>query len=274
MNDSGKIQVVCSNYPLYDWMQNITNGSENVEVTLLLKNGVDVHSFQPSADDIIKISNADLVVYSGGEADMWITDALKNANKFGFNCLENLSNPLPLDGHDEYDEHFWLSPLCTAELCEMLAYVLIDTDTQNQDIYRKNTDKYLERLAILNEEYLFVTKNAKRNEIILPDRNPFRYLERDYSIVFHAAFDGCSAETEASFDTIIALSKKADELNTNSIAAIKNSRLKVLDSVIMNLGNKNPKILIFDDMQASTGTDFDYIRIMQENLEVLKTALN
>ena len=275
LNNSDRIQIICSTYPLYDWVRNITSGAENTEITLLAKNGVDIHSFQPSAEDIIKISNADLVVYSGGESDIWIQDALKNANKFGFNCLENLNDPLTLDGHNnEYDEHFWLSPRCAAEICEKLTYNLIGLDTKNQDIYRSNTDEYLNSLDTLDKEYLTLVSTAKRRELILPDRNPFRYIERDYSVIFNAAFDGCSADTEASFDTIIALSKKADELNANSIIAIKDSNLKVIDSVIMNLANKDIDILVMNSMQSVTESEFDYIKTMQENLEVLKTALN
>ena len=276
-NESDKIEIVCTIYPLYDWVQNITRGSDKIEVTLLAKNGVDIHSFQPSAEDIIKISNADLVVYSGGESDIWIADALRYANKFGFNCLENLSNPLPLDSdlHEgELDEHFWLSPRSAAEICEKLTYSIIGLDTQNQDIYRLSCNEYLEALDTLDKEYSAMVKNAARNELVLPDRNPFRYLENDYSIVFYAAFDGCSTETEASFDTIIALSKKADELNANSIIAIKDSALKVIDSVILNLNNKDIDILVLNSMQSVTEADFDYIKTMQENLNVLQTALN
>jgi len=453
-----KLKVVTTIFPEYDWAKVVLGDkAENAELTLLLKSGVDLHSFQPSAEDIAKISEADLFIYVGGESDEWVDDALKeakNKNMKVINLMEVLGDkaevstfedsevkdrglsdwkgewqsayPLAksgaldeafkekaektgkmtaeeykayylkgyetdiakinidgdtisftdesgkevksaykylgtyiqnwstgtkaamyrfeaedknsgapiyveindhmiepaepehfhirfsnesfdaikdpesywptfypaamtaeevndeLAGHDhheetEYDEHVWLS-LKNAELyVNKIAEDLSALDAANAENYKKNAEAYVKQLSELDMQYADVVKNATNKYLLFGDRFPFRYLVDDYGLDYSAAFVGCSADTEASFETVRFLAEKVDEKKLNNILVIENSDQKIANTIQQNTQEKNQKILVLDSMQSVTEKNIadgeTYLGVMQKNLEVLKQAL-
>ena len=475
-----KLKVVTTIFPEYDWAKAVLGDkAENAELTLLLKNGVDLHSFQPSAEDIAKISEADLFIYVGGESDGWVDDALKEAKnknmkvinlmetlgdkakeeemkegmqesedehdhdhgkevstfedsevkdrtladwkgdwqsayplaksgaldaafkekaeKTGkmtaeeykayytkgyetdiakinidgdtisftdesgktvkspykyvgtyiqnwstgtkaamyrfeaedknsgapiyvefndhmiapataehfhirfsnesFDAIKDPENSWPtfypaaltgeevadeLAGHDhheetEYDEHVWLS-LKNAELyVNKIAEDLSALDTANAESYKKNAEAYNKQLSALDTQYADVVKNATNKYLLFGDRFPFRYLVDDYGLDYSAAFVGCSADTEASFETVRFLADKVDEKKLGSILVIENSDQKIANTIQQNTKEKNQKILVLDSMQSVTEKNMadgeTYLGVMKKNLEVLKQAL-
>ena len=475
-----KLKVVTTIFPEYDWVKAVLGDkAENAELTLLLKSGVDLHSFQPSAEDIAKISEADLFIYVGGESDGWVDDALKeakNKNMKVINLMEVLGDkakeeemkegmqesehehehshgkevstfedsevkdrslsdwkgdwqsayPLAksgaldeafkekaektgkmtaeeykayylkgyetdiakinidgdtisftdesgktvksaykylgtyiqnwstgtkaamyrfeaedknsgapiyveindhmiepaepehfhirfsnesfdaikdpesywptfypavmtaeevndeLAGHDhheetEYDEHVWLS-LKNAELyVNKIAEDLSALDAANAENYKKNAEAYNKQLSELDTQYADVVKNAANKYLLFGDRFPFRYLVDDYGLDYSAAFVGCSADTEASFETVRFLAEKVDEKKLNNILVIENSDQKIANTIQQNTQEKNQKILVLDSMQSVTEKNIadgeTYLGVMQKNLEVLKQAL-
>lgn len=94
--NSNKISIVCTTFPQYDWVKNILGEeAERFNVTLLLDNGVDMHSYQPAVKDIATAGSSNLFIYVGGESDTWVEDALKEAkNKDlkAINLMETLGN--------------------------------------------------------------------------------------------------------------------------------------------------------------------------------------
>ncbi len=473
-----KLKVVTTIFPEYDWAKAVLGDkAENAELTLLLKNGVDLHSYQPSAEDISKISEADLFVYVGGESDEWVNDALKEAKnkdmkvinlmevlgdkakeeelkegmqesehehshgkevstfedgevkdrtlgdwkgewqsayplaKSGaldkafqakaeqtgkmtaeeykayytkgyetdiakiaidddtisftdesgktvkspykyvgtyiqnwstgtkaamyrfeaedknsgapiyveindhmiepaaaehfhipfsnesFDAIKDPESYWPtfypasltaeevcdeLAGHDhheepEYDEHVWLS-LKNAELyVNKIAEDLSTLDAANADSYKKNAEDYNKKLTELDKQYAETVDKAANKYLLFGDRFPFRYLVDDYGLDYSAAFVGCSADTEASFETVRFLAEKADEKKLNSILVIENSDQKIANTIQQNTKDKNQKILVMDSMQSVTEKNIadgeTYLGVMQKNLEVLKQAL-
>ena len=467
-----KLSVVATIFPEYDWVCEILGDkAENVEVTMLLDNGVDLHSYQPTIDDIAKISDCDMFIYVGGESDGWVKNALKNAkndkmkvinllevlgdsvkteelvegmqeeehdhahhheeiteadienrslsdfsgewkslypyiddlgeyfehkaeedddktttketyiekykiswfceadkisidgNKiiftysdgktysadykysgyriktnedgkiasvryqfetdengapkyvqfndhghepqksehfhiyFGDNGFDALmdakNNPFfvksalstneileELMGHEheeEKDEHVWLSLKNAKILCKAIADNLSEIDPQNKDIYSANVSAYIKKLSALDEEYKKMANASIRKVVLFGDRFPFRYLADDYGLDYYAAFVGCSAETEASFETIAFLSKKTDELRLPCVLTIEGVNHKIADTVVANTSAKNQKVLTMDSMQATTSSDVKngatYISVMEKNLDVLREAL-
>ncbi len=297
-----KYSVVCTIFPEYDWVCQILGDSrDKFDITLLLDNGVDLHSYQPTAEDIAKISACDLFVYVGGESDKWVEDALKEASNPDMqviNLIETLGAGVKEeelvegmedeaeehgDGAEdeeeaEYDEHVWLSLKNACILVEEIAEKLGQTDIENADLYKANCTAYKEKLVALDEEYKSTIDLAKYKTILFGDRFPFRYLVDDYGLDYYAAFAGCSAETEASFDTIIFLAGKVDELGLKSIMIIDGSDDKLAKTIVDNTSGKNQQILALDSMQSTTMKDINdgknYILAMESNLEVLKQALN
>lgn len=293
-----QVSVVTTIFPEYDWVREIVGDNSNVEITMLLDNGVDLHSYQPTAEDIMKIATCDVFVYVGGESDEWVEDALKEATNKDMqvvNLLETLGSNVKeeevvegmeaeeeeeeAEGEEEpeYDEHVWLSLKNAKVLVSAIADALSKVDSANSDSYKANADAYNGELVKLDDRYSDVVKAASGNTLLFGDRFPFRYLVDDYGLKYYAAFVGCSAETEASFNTIQFLSGKVDELGLKSVMVIENSDQKIAQTIIANTNSKDAMILTMDSMQSTTSQDVaagaTYYGIMEENLKVLEEGL-
>ena len=297
--EDAKISVVTTIFPEYDWVKVISgDASDNVDITMLLDNGVDLHSFQPTADDIMKIATCDMFIYVGGESDEWVEDALKeatNKDMVVINLLDvlggNVKEEEVIEGMEaeeeheegeeeevEYDEHVWLSLSNASLICDAIADGLSKVDPDNAGTYAENANAYKQKLMTLDSEYKNVVSSATNKTLLFGDRFPFRYLVDDYGLDYYAAFVGCSAETEASFETVAFLSGKVDELGLKSVMTIESSDKKIAETIINNTKTKDQNILTLDSMQSTTSEDVaagtTYLTIMQSNLEVLKEALN
>ena len=288
-DNDNKLKVVTTTFPIYDWVKEILK-DEDVDVSLLQDNGVDLHSYEPTVDDIAKINNADVFMYVGGESDEWVESVLEsNKNVRAVNLLEVLGDSVKLEEelegvehdheHDhedeeEYDEHVWLSLRNAKKCVEAIKDVLCELDSSNADRYEKNAEEYIEKLELLDQKYMEVVDKARNDTLVFGDRFPFRYLVDDYNLNYYAAFVGCSTESEASFNTITFLAKKLDELGLTSILTIEGNNHKIAETIIKNTENKNQEILTLNSMQGSIFEGDTYLSIMENNLEVLKKALN
>ena len=295
---TGKLQVVTTIFPEYDWVRHIVgDDNPNVELSLLLDNGADLHSYQPTAEDILKISTCDLFIYVGGESDEWVDDALEqavNKDMIVLNLLdlvgdnvkeEELKEGMESEEHEhehaeetEYDEHVWLSLQNSIVICNEIANALANIDSDNADLYKANASTYTDKLKSLDSEYEDVVAASPVKTLLFGDRFPFRYMTDDYGLDYFAAFVGCSAETEASFETIMFLANKVDELSLKYVLTIENSDGKIANTVIENTKEKNAKVLSLNSMQTITAKDIEngvsYLGIMEDNLEVVKAALS
>ena len=300
------LSIVATIFPGYDWVREIMGDeAENADITMLMDNGTDLHSYQPTADDISKISQCDLFIYAGGESDEWVKDALKQAENKDMkviNMMEMLGDSVKTeevvegmesehdydhdedgDHHDsdqevEYDEHTWLSLKNAEMICEAIENDLSSLDPENKDIYKKNSEEYISKLSELDSKYQKTVDDAARKTVLFGDRFPFRYLTDDYGLDYYAAFVGCSAETEASFKTVKFLAEKVDELDLPCVMTIEGSDHKIAETIIRNTADKDQKVLTMDSMQSVTVSDLKdgktYLSVMEKNLEALKEALN
>ncbi len=303
-----KLSVVTTIFPVYDWVREIVGDSDNVEITMLLDNGVDLHSYQPTAQDIMKVATCDVFVYVGGESDEWVEDALAeavNPDMVVVNLVEAMGDDIKLeeivegmehehdedeeheheeDGHDhehehedEVDEHVWLSLRNAQKLVKALAIALGEADPANAEGYTANADAYAEKLTALDAEYAAVRDAADFDTVLFGDRFPFRYLVDDYNLNYYAAFSGCSAESEASFETIVFLSGKVDELGLSTVLTIEGDNHRIAETIVGNTQAKDAGVLAMNSLQATTGEDVKngvtYLRVMENNLEVLRQAL-
>lgn len=298
--DSDKIQIVTTIFPEYDWVREIIRGRESeFEVTLLLDNGVDLHSYQPSAEDMLKIASCDMFVYVGGESDQWVEQALEssgNPKRKVLSLMEILGDSVKeeemvegMEVHEEeeeeedgpeeeYDEHVWLSLRNAQAICKAMTETICDLDEENAEIYRENEEVYVEKLSQLDEEYKKAVAEGSKDTLLFADRFPFRYLTDDYGLRYYAAFVGCSAETEASFETIAFLSKKVDDLGLGCVLAIEKSDQKIAQTVVQSTSEKNQEILVLDSIQSVSDQEIaggvTYLSAMEKNLEILRKALS
>ena len=298
--EAGKIRVVTTIFPIYDWVREVAGDSENAEITLLLDSGVDLHSFQPSAQDILKVATCDLFIYVGGESDEWAEDALAEAvnpdmvvislvealgeNAKAEEIVEGMEAEEEEEGEEgeeeepEIDEHVWLSLRNAQVFTSAIADALAQKDPANADSYRANAEAYGAKLAALDAAYAEAVDSAAHKTLLFGDRFPFRYLTDDYGLAYYAAFAGCSAETEASFETVIFLAKKTDELQLPAVLTIEGKDHRIAETIIGSTADKNRKLLTLNSMQGTTANDIEqgatYLKIMEDNLAVLKEALN
>ena len=290
-----KIQIVTTIFPEYDWVKNILGDNPaDAELTMLLASGVDLHSYQPASEDILKISTCDMFIYVGGESDEWIESALKEASNkdmIVINLLDVLGDSVReeemVDGmqeeeeHEkeaEYDEHVWLSLRNSAALVQTISESIEKIDPDDAQTYKDNAKAYIEKINALDEDYKAAVAKASLHTILFGDRFPFRYLADDYGLDYFAAFAGCSAETEASFETVTFLAKKTDELKLPAVMTIEGTDHRIAETIVQNTKNKDQKILVMDSMQSTTADDVQngssYLDIMEKNLSVLKEALD
>ena len=319
-----KISVVATIYPQYAWLKEILGKqADSLNLTLLIKNGMDLHSYKPSAADIATIAKADMIVYVGGESDEWIEKALEatpNDKRLVVNMLKALGDRVKeeevVEGmqaedehehhhehaeeheHEEHhehaeehehheheahaeevenDEHVWLSLKNAEILVKALTQALVKLDNAHEAEYLANANAYTAKISELDEAYRVMVAGASHKTILFGDRFPFRYLVDDYGIKYYAAFVGCSAESEASFETVAFLANKMDSLALPAIFTIDGGNGKIAEAVLAASKNsKTAEVLTINSMQSVKTSQMDsasYLDIMRENLEVIKKAL-
>ena len=284
------LTVVTTIFPVYDWVMNVLGDkAQDASVTMLLDSGVDLHSFQPTADDLVKISSCDLFVFVGGESDEWAEDAIKSlgGDTRVLRLTEVLGDALYIEEtvegmeaeeeeEPEYDEHIWLSLQNAAACCRAIAQKLGEADAPHAAAYTANAEAYAEKLSALDIQYADTVKNGSVKTLLFADRFPFRYLTEDYGLSYYAAFSGCSAESEASFETIAFLADRVSGLGLKTILTLEGSDGKIAQTVL-NTSQTDAAIRAMDSMQSVTAEDVkagaSYLAIMEKNLAVLKEAL-
>lgn len=298
-----KVSVVCTTFPQYDWVRNLLgDAAEEFEVSLLVKNSADIHNYQPSAQDMIAMKEADLFLYVGGESDAWVEDIMKADGTLSDksvslvaalgdkSLVEEIVEGMEHDhehghGHEKdhehadevLDEHVWLSLENAEILCQYISGRLQELAPDEAVVIAENTATYVKELHELGVEYQEVVDESAHNALIFGDRFPFRYLTEDYDLEYYAAFAGCNAEVEAGFDTIIGLAGKVDELKVPCVLVIDGSDKSLAEAILQAAGDKDKEILTLDSMQSVSWEDIlrgaNYLDIMEANLEVLCKAL-
>lgn len=281
-----KLSIVCTAFPQYDFVKNILGTSDGI--TLLIDDGGDLHSFEPTAQDIITISSADMFIYVGGTSDKWVDGVLASANNPN---LKTVALMELVDTYDEEyvagmehhsdgehatkDEHVWLSLGNAGVMVQKICDTICEIDPDNAAKYRNNAGKYIADTITLDMEYRLALNDAKRNVLLFADRFPFRYLTEAYSLEYYAAFAGCSSESEASFQTMAFLIDKTKELSLPVVLTIDGSDGSIAKTVCEATGAKTAEL---DSCQSVSMTDIEngttYLGIMRSNLEVLREALN
>jgi zinc transport system substrate-binding protein len=285
--DNGKINVVATIFPPYDFVREIAG--DRVNLTMLLPPGAESHSFEPTPQDIIRIQNSAIFIYVGGESDAWAERILESMDTSRMEIItlidcvdvveelvvEGMQDEEEEGGEEvEYDEHVWTSPLNAKLIVRKIAEVLERRDPANAAAYEKNTASYLAKLTALDASFQDVMKGAKRKIFIFGDRFPFRYFANTYGLEYFAAFPGCSTETEASAATVAFLINKVRAESIPVIFHIELSNEKITDIICEETGAKK---LLLHAVHNIAKRDFDrganYYDLMSQNVQSLKEAL-
>jgi zinc transport system substrate-binding protein len=285
-----RLKIVATTFPCYDFARAVT--ADKADLTLLLRPGAEIHSFDPSPADIIKIQQADLFIYVGGESDLWVDKTLESVDlskvkvvrlmdfvtPYEEELIEGMTEEEEEEGEGEveaeYDEHIWTSPANAVTLIGSLSEFIADLDPKNAESYRSSAAKYIESVREVQSEIAEVVKNAKRTKILVADRFPFRYLAEEYNLEYAAAFPGCSAEMDASPATIAFLIDTVKNEKIPYVYYIELSNRRVADTVRDETG---ANLLELHSAQNISGDEFargeTYVTIMKRNAQNLKMGL-
>lgn len=283
--NSGKISVVATIFPYYDFTRSIAG--DKADIRLLLSPGSEPHSYDPSPSDIVAIENCDIFIYNGGESDEWVEsvlDSIENKNMKVLRMMDYVDllyeQSVDHEEHDhehgeEYDEHIWTSVKNAEKLATVIYDELSLCDSENKETYSSNKDSYLAKLHTLDSEITDIVSNAKRNTVVFGDRFPFLYFVTDYSLEYECAFPGCSSETEPSISTVTHMIDFTREHQVPVVFYLEFSNGKVAKLISEDTGAKTMR---FSSCHNVTKDEFadgaTYISLMEQNANALKEALN
>ena len=303
--DSGKLQVVCTLFPYYDFARVI--GGDEAEVTLLVAAGKETHSFEPTPLDVIRVSEADVFLYNGGEGEQWVEDILSSAggnipvtaammDQVDLHSEEIVEGMQVSEHHDhdhdhdedsahheedgdsdevEYDEHIWTSPVVAQSICRGICDALCKADRENAEVYAARTEEYVAQLGELDAAFREVVENARRDTLVFGDRFPLLYFCKTYGLHYRAAFHGCAGDTEPSLGTLKYLIDKVRDENIPVVYTIELSSQKVARAIAETTG---AKVVTFHSCQQVTREEFNsgasYLTLMWDNVEALREGLS
>lgn len=293
--DSGKLSVVCSLFPYYDFVREI--GGEFVQAHLLVAAGREAHSFEPTPMDVIRVSRADVFVYNGGEGEQWVEEILASAGEAVPTVVRMMDyadtveeEPLEYghDGHEhddhsghehdsdeiEYDEHIWTSPVEAMKLCRAICDALCAAAPAHAEVFRGNLENYLRELSALDADFRQVCSEKKRSLLVFGDRFPLLYFCREYGLDYRAAFHGCSSDTEPSLYTLKFLIDKVRQQDIPVVYALELSSRKVADAIAETTG---ATVETFYSCQTVSQADWaageGYVSLMRRNVAALREGI-
>lgn len=279
VKDNGKINVVTTIFPYYDFVRQIAG--DKVNLVMSVPAGMDTHSFEPTAADMIDIKNADVIIYNGGEMEGWVDEVLKAASDDKaitgkmMDVVDVVIEEINGEDTDEYDEHIWTSPVNAGKIVYKIADILSEADKDNAEYYYSNADLYNKKLKSLDSRFREITSSSLKKYLVFADRFPLRYFVDEYGIAYSAAFAGCSTETEPSADTIAFLIDKVREENIPVILKIELTSAKVADAIAEET---DTAVMTFYTCHNVTKEQFvngiTYYDLMEKNIDVLKKALS
>ena len=287
--DDGKISVVTTIFPQYDFVRQIAGDS--VDLQMLLKPGEETHSYEPTPQDIIAIQNSDIFIYVGGENDAWVEDILDSMPEADMvtlklmDCVDTLEEEHvhhedeaeEEDAHSahEIDEHVWTSPVNASKIVEQIKDLLVECDPDNEQTYETNAAAYEEDLEELDGEFRSVVDSAERRLVIFGDRFPFRYFADEYGLDYYAAFPGCASDTEPSAATMAFLINKVREEKVPAVLKMELSNENIAGAIAEATGTEVRTFYSCHNLSAEEFEEGEtYLSMMQKNVETLKEVLN
>ncbi|QTM09591.1 metal ABC transporter substrate-binding protein [Brachyspira hyodysenteriae] len=303
---NGKINVVATIFPIYDFTKNIA--LDNINLQMIIKPGIEIHSFNTTPADVIDIQNADIFIYIGGESEAWAEKIVSSMDTNNKKIVRLIDYVKALDEeivegmeHDEdhnheeeanhnehendieeshthegvYDEHIWTSPKNAQLMVAAICNALSEIDADNADVYKANADKYNQELTALDEEIRNAVGSSKRKNIVFGDRFPFRYLAEEYGLEYRAPFTGCSSQVDASPKTIAYLINYIKDNKIPYLYYIELSNEKIANTLIEQTGASKLKLHSGQNVSKEEfNSGITYLSIMRDNLESLKKGLN
>ncbi len=274
---SDKLKIVAVNFPSYDFARELSG--DKSEINMLIPPGAETHSFEPTTSDVVKISECDIFIMTGGESDSWTKSLIASANNPNMEIISMMDWVDTKSSEDEHnhskiDEHVWTSPMNSIKICEKISSVLIIKDSENKSYYEEKLSSYKDELLELDKEFRDVVSGGIRKTFVFGDRFPLLYFAEEYSLSYHAAFSGCSDDTEPSAGAVAEL---IEFVKSESIPVVYKIELSS-DSIAKTISEETgAQVMTFYSCHNVSKEDFDngesYLSLMKKNVDSLKIAL-
>lgn len=291
--EENTLNILCTGFAAYDWTRQITKGSNSVSVELLAKSGIDIHNYSPSASDVASIASSDIIIYVGAASEEFIEEtAGKDAELINLLSVLGegaLAVPESVSKHaehnhinphsHEYDEHVWLSLKNARLFCSRICESIIKKDAANEKLYKDNCAAYTNELEKLETSFYETARNGRVNSMLFADRFPFAYLMNDCNVSCVCAFDGCSSESDATFETVALLCKRLSSSDLSYIVISESGDTELARTVIEASGKQGEcGVVVMNSISCLSRRQIDegvsYIDIMKENLISFEKALS
>lgn len=284
--NEGRISVVTVNFPCYDLARAVNGGTDGL--TMLIKPGGEVHSYDPTPRDISKISKCDIFIYIGGENDAWVERILgekKNENRIVIRLMDSVTLLEETDdgiagseSHDndneiENDEHIWTSPVNYLKMLTVVSDAFVSADAEFSDTYAQNTQDYRKKIEKLDVDFTSLFDGFS-GKVVVADRFPFLYLFKEYSVSYMAAASGCDTSGDIPAKTLSSLINFVKENKIKCVYYIEFSSQSVANIIAESASCQTA---LLHSCHNVTADDFNagktYVDIMTANIDSLKKAV-
>lgn len=274
VTSSTKLHIVTTIFPLYDFAKNI--GRDKVEVSLLLPPGVEAHNFEPKPNDIVKINQSDVFIYTGKFMEPWAEDIVKgifDRNVIVVNASTDVTRVKQMRTHDSIDPHIWLDFDNDKIMIQTITRAMSERDPLNASYYRNNAEQYQNKLSTLDAKYQNNLSRCKSHEIMYGGHYAFGYLADRYNLKYIAA-QGISPDSEPTAKDLIQL---VEHIRNNNIQYIFYEELDSPKIAKTLAHETKAHLLLLNAVHNIMEQDFEsgvsFLSIMENNLENLQVGL-
>ena len=284
--DNGKLNVAASFYPLAFLSQQI--GGDLVSVTQVTPGGVEPHDYEPTPQDLVAVHQAKVFIMNGAGVDGWADKVRDELEQNGVVTVRMLDKISPLGGFNEegetdplnptstnadvQDPHIWLDPVLVQREVILIRDAFLKADPAHADQYENNVIALISKLSALDQSYRSGLTGCALHDVVT-SHNAFRYLAKEYGFIT-LAITGISPDEEPSAQRLAEL---ADFARKNGVKYIFFETLvspKLAQTVATEIGAQS---LVLNPIEGLTPADTakgaDYLSIMKENLQNLRTAM-
>lgn len=287
-NDSKKMTVVTTFYPVYDFTKKIAG--DTADVHMLIDGGTEVHTYEPSAKDMAMIQDADVFIYASSEMETWVKSIIKNLDNQKTMVIEASDGIELLSGEEDaheheaeeeegeghshaYDPHVWLDPVLVKEQVATITDGLIKADSKNKAVYEENRSAFQQELDELNQAYETAFKDAKNRKFVT-QHTAFSYLAKRYDLQ-QVAISGISPEQEPTPKQLNQMQDFIKKEGVHVIYTESSASSKIAETISDATG---AELMVLNPLETLSKEErdkgADYLSVMRDNLEALKASIN
>ena len=287
LEKSNKITIFTTIYPEYEFTKAIVG--DKAEVVRLIDPGVEIHTYEPSSKDMIRIAESDMFVYTGKNMEPWATKIIDAIKEYDVKIVDTSKNIdlidsdefmekyslLDEDNHEEEhhedeekDGHIWLNPQNAVVMIDTILEEVVKLDPENKDFYEENARNYKTQILELDQEIENSLKENNINVLVFGGEFAYSYFCQRYNLAVVSCYTACGEHSDPS---IARVKDVIEYINENDIQSIYYEELSEGQISQMISEATHAKAKVFNTLhnvsQEEINNHENYITIMRKNLE-------